>query len=353
MKRNSEIDALRGIAVLFVLLAHFRVLMPVDWAVYDVFKFEAGVPLFFAISGAVISGTLIPQLNQGEKARAVAGFYLRRAYRILPLAYLWLALGLLGTVYFNQQQHFGDLPANLYGAAAAVLNLANIAQAKVMIQGMGMFGAYWSLSLEEQFYLLFPLLLVFAPAKYRVAMLCLLLALLAALWRKPAAGFSLQDAFAIDPILFGILAFLVGPRFYRHLKFGRPVAFALLFLLLAAPLRIWNSGMAYSVVGLLSGLLVFVALRAKGDVPDPLGLLSWVGTRSYGLYLAHGPCIAFTLELPIPTALRVPAWIALTVGATECLYRWVEQPLTEAGRKRARDIGTERSPSAASAALRT
>src|SRR3569833_1754592 len=169
MRRNPEIDALRGIAVLLVQLAHFRVLVPVDWAVYDVFKFEAGVPLFFALSGAVISGTLIPQLNRGENARAVAGFYVRRAYRILPLAYLWLGLGLLGTVYFNAHHHFGDLPANLYGAGAAVLNFANIAQSKVVIQGMGMFGAYWSLSLEEQFYLLFPLFLVLAPAKYRVA----------------------------------------------------------------------------------------------------------------------------------------------------------------------------------------
>jgi peptidoglycan/LPS O-acetylase OafA/YrhL len=52
-----------------------------------------------------------------------------------------------------------------------------------MIQGMGMFGAYWSLSLEEQFYLLFPLFLVLAPAKYRVPLLCLMLACLTALWR--------------------------------------------------------------------------------------------------------------------------------------------------------------------------
>jgi peptidoglycan/LPS O-acetylase OafA/YrhL len=137
------------------------------------------------------------------------------------------------------------------------------------------------------------------------------------------------------------------------MKFGPLAVCALLFLLLAAPLRIWNSGMAYPAVGLLSGLLVFVALRAKGDVLDPLGLLSWVGARSYGLYLAHGPCIALTLELPIAAALRVPVWIALTFGATECLYRWVEQPLIEAGRKRARALGADRSLPAGSAALRT
>jgi peptidoglycan/LPS O-acetylase OafA/YrhL len=353
MKRNCEIDALRGIAVMLVLLAHFRALVPVDWAVYDVFRFEAGVPLFFAISGAVISGTLIPRLDQGDRARAIAGFYVRRAYRILPLAYLWLALGLLGVTFLNEHHHFGDLRANLYGAAAAVLNLANIAQAKVVIQGMGIFGPYWSLSLEEQFYLLFPLFLVLAPARHRVALLCMLLACLAALWRKPGAAFSLQDAFAIDAILFGILAFLAGQRLHGGLKLGRLLTMASLFLLLVAPFRIWNSGMVYSVIGLLSGLLVLLALRAKGDVPDPLGSLSWVGTRSYGLYLAHGPCMGVALGLPVGTGLRALAWIALTFAATECLYRWVEQPLIEAGRKRAHALAERDSLPAGRTALPT
>jgi peptidoglycan/LPS O-acetylase OafA/YrhL len=96
IRRSSEIDALRGVAVLFVLLAHFRALVPVDWTVYSLFKFEAGVPLFFAISGFVISGTLIPRLDAGRFGPTIAGFYVRRAYRILPLAYLWLGFDWYG-----------------------------------------------------------------------------------------------------------------------------------------------------------------------------------------------------------------------------------------------------------------
>jgi peptidoglycan/LPS O-acetylase OafA/YrhL len=349
LKRNQEVDALRGIAVLLVLLAHLRVLVPVDWAVYEVFKFEAGVPLFFAISGAVISGSLIPRLREGRYGRAFAAFYIRRAFRILPLAYLWLLAGLGGTLYFNRHGSFGDLHANLYGAGAAVLNLANVAQAKVVILGMGMFGAYWSLSLEEQFYLVFPLFLVLTPARWRAALLGFVLLFLAILWRKPA-GFTLQDAFAIDSILFGILAYLVGPRLQWHRNSGRFAVFALLFLLLAAPLRIWNSGVAYSAVGLLSGLTVLMALAARGYVPDPAGILSWVGRRSYGLYLAHGPCIAFALELQLEPAMRCAVWLALTFGTTELLYRGVERPLIEAGRRRAHVVeGAAHAPAAVNA----
>ena len=338
MQRSHEIDALRGLAVIGVLLAHFRGLAPVDWAIYDWFRFEAGVALFFAISGAVISATLIPRLVDGAPKRVLAGFYIRRVFRIFPLAFLWLALGIAGTMLFNANGSFGDLRANLFGAAAAALNFANIAQAKIIIHGMGMFGAYWSLSLEEQFYLVFPLFLVLVPARFRLAAIGAVLLLLAAMWRKSAGSYTLLDAFAIDPILCGIAAYMVAPRIAARVPVGRVLFFALLVMLLAVPMRILGSGVAYTVVGLLCGAIVLLALAGKGWAPDPAGVLSWVGRRSYGLYLAHGPCIAATLELQLPVAMRIAVWLVLTFGITELLYRFVELPLIAQGKRRAQAI---------------
>jgi peptidoglycan/LPS O-acetylase OafA/YrhL len=246
--------------------------------------------------------------------------------------------GLIGTVYFNEHGSFGNFLTNLYGAAAAVLNIANITQAKVLILGNGMFGAYWSLSLEEQFYLVFPLFLLLASAKYRVGVICLSLVILAALWRKSTGGFSLKDAFAIDPMLFGILVYLLRSRIPDRFKGGQVLFLLLLFVLLAVPVRVLDSGIAYTLVGLVSGLLVLLARSDQRFVPDPLGLLSWVGRRSYGLYLAHGPCIAFVLELQLSPAMRTTVWLCLTFGVTALLYRYVELPLVEVGRERAKRL---------------
>jgi peptidoglycan/LPS O-acetylase OafA/YrhL len=337
MSRNREIDAMRGLAVLFVLLAHYRVLVPVDWAIYGLFRFEAGVPLFFAISGLVISATLIPRLQTGSRGRAIAGFYVRRIYRILPLAYLWLGLGLIGTLYFNQHGSFGDFRTNLSAAIAAVLNFANLAEAHIIFRGLGLFGPYWSLSLEEQFYLVFPLFLLLVPARHRSPAIVLVLLLLACLWRTSSGAFALADALAIDSILCGILVYLV-PAPTTAIRWGRWLFLALLVLLLAAPQHLLRTGVAYTLVGVLCGLLVFLAHCGKGNVPDPWRLLSWTGRRSYGLYLAHGPCIALVQELQLSAVPATLLWLGFTFGLTELLYRLVEQPLIEAGRKRAQRI---------------
>ena len=112
----------------------------------------------------------------------------------------------------------------------------------------------------------------------------------------------------------------------------------LIFLLVATPLWLPSNGLAYTIVGLVSGLLVALALRARGGISDPFGSLSWIGRRSYGLYLSHGPCMAFVLELQLDVAFRTLTWLLLMLGVTEFLYRFVEQPLIVVGRTRAASI---------------
>src|SRR5580693_514770 len=109
--RIKDIELLRGIAVLFVLFEHTRFNLfgqpsEVLAFIYTHFGFWNGVDLFFAISGFVIARDLIPRLNRSDSRETffaiAAKFWVRRAWRLWPTAWLWLALLLVATVAFKK-----------------------------------------------------------------------------------------------------------------------------------------------------------------------------------------------------------------------------------------------------------
>src|SRR4051794_16579675 len=114
--RIDDIECLRAIAVLGVLIFHLQGVLfywnPI-W-LGDIFKHFAswsGVDLFFGISGFVIARSLLPQLaagagNPGLQRRTLMAFWTRRGFRLLPSAWLWLALIMLAVLLFNQSGAF-------------------------------------------------------------------------------------------------------------------------------------------------------------------------------------------------------------------------------------------------------
>ena len=165
-----DIEVLRAIAVLGVLFHHLQGSLFTD-TVPLLEKIHAwaqpwwGVDLFFAISGFVIARSLIPALQgcttRQEYWQQTGNFWLRRVFRLLPSAWLWLALILLACVFLNRSGAFGSLHANLQATLAGVLQYANFRFADSFFHyEYGSSFVYWSLALEEQFYLLFPLLIV-------------------------------------------------------------------------------------------------------------------------------------------------------------------------------------------------
>src|ERR1700733_11104579 len=110
----GDIEVLRAIAVLFVICAHLPYLL--FWGprrlnlIFEYVTLWGGVDLFFAVSGFVIARNLMPKLQQasidGNVWTVAGGFWIRRAFRILPTAWLWLIFGLIASVSFNRSGVF-------------------------------------------------------------------------------------------------------------------------------------------------------------------------------------------------------------------------------------------------------
>lgn len=180
--KNEEIEALRCFAVVIVIIGHSHNLMPWhDGLMNTTIGLWTGVDVFLCISGFVItrafSETIRAAALDSPRAWLAAslGFLARRGFRLLPAAIFWMLATCLASVYFNRHGAFGSPAQNMQDAAAIVLSVANIYFAACTagaIVGCGPNAIYWTVSLEQQFYLLFPALILLRNRT--IAIICLL-----------------------------------------------------------------------------------------------------------------------------------------------------------------------------------
>ncbi|WP_149087116.1 acyltransferase family protein [Pseudomonas prosekii] len=371
-KRIMDIELLRGIAVLGVLFHHLQGSLFTD-SVPTLEKIHAwaqpwwGVDLFFAISGFVIARSLIPALHgcstRQEYWQQTRNFWLRRAFRLLPSAWLWLALMLLACLLINRSGAFGSLHANLQATLAGVAQYANFRFADSFYNyEYGTSFVYWSLALEEQFYLLFPLLILLCRKHLVWALLALVAVQLFTL-RTPILMVVRTDALALGILLAMWSAqpsyLRCEPRFLR-----RPWAGVSALLVLAVALsfmatdRFTFTSYRIGAIAVLSALLVWIASYNR-DYLLPKGLLKnlmvWVGSRSYGIYLIHIPAYLLVRELifrlqaaglPSPAGhpiLTIAIAGGLIVLLSELNYRCVEMPMRNRGAALVQRLSTPRS----------
>ena len=368
--RIADIEMLRAVAVLFVLVEHVRInLFPWIWGpetrLYYYFGYWTGVDLFLAISGFVIARGLLPTLaaTSGTTAffNASLAFWVRRAWRLLPSAWLWLAIILASSLALNHSGAFESFRSNLEGTIAAMLDVANFRIAEIV--GKFETGAsfpYWSLSLEEQFYILLPIIL-FVSGRWLPYVLGA--GILAQFFISRGGGPSsapfeiLMGQLRSDAIMFGVLIAIWS----RHPSWrlfepaalkSHPAAGLAILAFLVLCLAVMGSNQLHlvsfrvGVVALVSAALVFVASYDQ-DYLWPAGaaknIMLWVGSRSYALYLIHIPAyfatreIWFRVEPPGTVFDSAFAWrFLLTAGLlliafAELNYRYVEVPLRRRG----------------------
>lgn len=380
VRRNAEIDRLRAVAVLMVLVTHIGDYLAVAGVaetplLLRVKSMALGVDLFFVISGFVVSRVILAEVDRLPRGswqgcgRLLAAFYTRRAHRILPMAWLVLIVFLAALLPV-----WGDGAAWRYAlstALAAVTLWINyfLYWFPPEHYSTSPFGPYWSLAIEEQFYLVYPLfLLAVRGTQARLLWLAGALLLIAVVLRPfhldaaIAAGHS-RAAFAThfraDGILAGcllgvlahegMLARLLSPNSPRRFVTGL-VVLALLAMMVEARAR-YPTALSLPMVVTLSCALVALASRQTGWIlpgAGPMGrTLHWAGLRSYGIYLINWPLLWLIDGLwPGARALDsagmaafLAGWLGLTAMLTELCFRWIERPLIARGARRAARFG--------------
>lgn len=361
-KRNAEIETIRAIAILLVMFRHVHYALPIGIADYPTWLQGtwSGVDLFFVISGYVITGSLLKQdaLRQQGVLTArglLASFYIRRLFRLLPASLLTVALYAACTAWFNASGVFGKLADVGQEAIYILLYVYNFAVPHI---GSSLLGWHWSLSLEEQFYLVYPMLFLLLKADRRRLLFFAWIVLLVNLLIRPIYAvyvpaekywplFTTPTFLRMDLLFAGCaLALLPVPDWIRRFgSMNRIGMWASLFLV--ATVAGWMGFrplLVYPLILIGSVYLVGLAAAQQGFVPTN-ALLRWIGGRSYALYLMNIPCLYFADEVyfritgaGIEQASGLPA-LATALGAhilmvvvAEILYRWVETPMIEYGR---------------------
>ncbi|MBD8061528.1 acyltransferase family protein [Oceanitalea stevensii] len=348
------LDGLRALAVGAVLVYHLRpTSLPGGFL---------GVDVFFVISGFLITTLLLREL--GKKGRVdLPRFWLRRARRLLPALVSVVVVSVSLAAVAG-----GDLLVNIGRQVLGALTFSNnwleigagssyFAQTSPLL-----FVNFWSLAVEEQFYLLWPPLLGLLLAltstgrqRVRVALaVAAVSALLMALLHTPG-----QDAtrvyYGTDTHLFGLmigvaLAFAwASPHSWLHSaawqRWRQPAALVALAGLLVL-MTVLHEDTALTFRGgilaasLLTAVLVAALLGPVGIYQRLLRMppVAWLGERSYGIYLWHWPLILVLTELmPATTYDSALSWttralaLVLTLVVAGASYRWLEMPVRQEG----------------------
>jgi peptidoglycan/LPS O-acetylase OafA/YrhL len=327
-----DIEVLRAVAILFTLYQHFTAVAPAhNWAI-PFFAFWSGVDLFLVISGFVISRGL---LKSSMDWTVLASFWKRRAWRILPSAWVWLAISVVLVAILGKDA----VGPTLRDAAAALLFIANF---NLHLCGSGQYVCgeapqYWSLSLEEQFYFILPIVL-FLPRKWFLFVLSALVAAQMVWLRTP--GFSIENMVKSDALALGVLLSMfsqtityhkIEPVMLRHFWL-RPIFSVALIAALA-----WAASQPFarslSVVTVISAVMVWVASYNKsyfmGESPVKAALV-FVGSRSYSLYLVHMPMFMLTREMFVQFSpdsnvlIRCAVALVFTAVLSDMNFRFVE-----------------------------
>ncbi|PPF63908.1 acyltransferase [Clavibacter michiganensis] len=345
---RPDIQGLRAVAVLGVVLFHAGLpFLPGGYV---------GVDVFFVVSGFLITGHLLRELAATGRIQ-LARFYARRARRILPASLVVLVLTVLAALVFVPPLQLRDL---LRDAVATSLYVPNFVFAADGIDyftesAPSVFRHFWSLAVEEQFYLLWPaLLLLFWKAAGRLAVQArvrilggVVLAIVVASFvagvvltpiAQPIAFFLLPTR-AWELGVGALLALVAGAHHARRGELPpkrarlvlRSVAGWLGLACIAAAMVLFDEGTPFpgtaAALPVLGTVLVLAAgagpRGGRGDVASLLGVrpLQFLGAVSYSLYLVHWP--ALVLPAAAAGASHVPQlWITLPVVAACVLLAW-------------------------------
>ena len=358
-RRLPGLDGLRGIAVLAVIVYHADVSMLVGGFL--------GVDVFFVLSGFLITALLIDELtrtNTVDRAR----FYMRRIRRLMPALFLVLFFSVLvsGLFVLDAAYHVRrDLP----WAVTFVLNWSYLFFEQsyfVNISRPPLLQHLWSLSVEEQFYVVWPILLVALykvkignlTPRVKIFIASTFLALASTAWMihlSVSNGFPIPNDpsrvyFGTDTHAMGLLIGCAAAALWRPDRLNErltpdraaamnglgilSLAGLAYFFLYVSELNEFLYRGGFLVLSILTAILVVVAAHPGLKIGSRLGnpVLKWFGDRSYGIYLWHWPIFVLMrsgIDIQWPEPVAFVAKIAIVLVIADLSYRFVEMPIRQ------------------------
>ncbi len=289
--KRLDIQVLRGWAVAIVVLDHAR-LGP----------FEAGflgVDVFFVISGFLIGGIVLRDLDSG--CFSFREFYLKRARRILPAAYVTMILTALAGIWFLTSIEFKDLKDQMVGGVTFTINFlfasetdyfSPKADTKPLLH-------MWSLAVEEQFYLIFPAILFLVPRSWRAiaisafALISLIACLVMVSGGRQVEAFYLLPSRAWE-LLIGSLLAVFALELSRHQRLWDLLFWPALGGLISLPF--FTFGQHPGIQAAAVCLCTAAVILANKSWLGALSPIRWLGDVSYSLYLVHWPIAVFAFS---------------------------------------------------------
>ncbi len=333
---RADIDGLRALAIVPVLLFHA--------GIAGFGGGYVGVDIFFVISGYLITGVIVREIDAGRFS--IVHFYERRARRIMPALIVMIAAVLVAAAFFFFPEDLAKMPAS---AVAATLFVSNIH----LFFDVNYFGGgaeikpllhTWSLAVEEQFYIGFPILMMliarFAPQQRKmiVGALTILSFAIAAWTQARGDGFAFYwlpprawELFAGSMVALGF-APAAGTRLRELMALGGVAA-------IGFAIATYSRTTVFPGVAALLPVLGAAAIIHAGAQTGVARLLAVrpmvaIGLISYSLYLWHWPVIVFA---EYAGDAKLSGWqsaaaIALSLGLAIASWRWVERPFRQPGR---------------------
>ncbi len=353
-RHYSALDGLRGAAILSVFLFHFGggshkpTSVPIRIWLAAVHAGWVGVDLFFVLSGFLITGILY---DTAHKERRIKNFYARRALRIFPLFYGVLFGFLLLTPVLHLHWAAGHMLYFLY-----LYNMVPLLAPKLGSPGSAMvLNHFWSLAVEEQFYLVWPFVVWHITDRRKLLWISLAI-MVAALTLRTAIvlhGGTQDDVYALlptraDSLLFGAaVALLVRGPSGQRLPVGRVALISGLLtsaILLSGHVSAYRlqliSTVGYSAIGVFAACLVYWAQQGQVLIENIFGArwLRFFGRYSYGLYIYQGLLLELLMHhvhevqhLVHSEALGGVLFILLSLGVIVVIsmlsYHLFEEPL--------------------------
>lgn len=349
MKRSRALDVVRGLAILMVLIWHYlpeKSPIP-NFLFYSTRLFWSGVDMFFVLSGFLIAGILMQNV---DKKNYFSIFYIRRSARILPL-YLALCFAFYLLLRYDPDAIYNTYKRHLpiWSYLTFTQNFFYAARQRFADPWMDV---TWSLAVEEQFYVFFSFLIYITKKKYLyiVAAILILLAPVLRFYSSSMTSYILPFH-RVDSLMFGLLLALVWRSdntkefFKKYISIFKWTCF--IFLIGAAYLtyqqKSFGDAFTHSWLALFYSNVILLALFS-----DPIarwsvfnnGVLEWLGLRSYGIYLLHKPVqIVVLFLLSRWHGFHLNPWIAVVIivivlcVVCELTYRLFEKPFLDLGHK--------------------